>query len=421
MKEDSSVRAATEVSYSPKERKKVIAAAGLGWGLEFFDLTLVALLVVPIASTFGVGLAEMGAVFTAQLIATGVGGIVFGRLADLYGRKRVLTWTIWVFGLATAACALAPSFAIFLVLRVITGFGVGGEWAVGFALLNEAWVPKRRGLAGGAVQAAIWPAYAVAIFLTSVIDEWRIVFAIGALPVVAAIWIRRTCPESKQWLALQRGEVEERELVVAKQPSALRQLFSGENLKALIVGTIVVFGAQYSYYVYSSWMPTYLKSDLGLEPGAAQTVLYASAAVSFFSYILAGAVSDSYGRRRTLLAFATVQLGALVTFVVLNMTDGSTSYIVISYLAISFGLGYFAIFGAWFGELFATPIRASGSSFCYSVGRGMASFGPFLVGFFAAGNGLAGGISTAVIAVLIMMVFATLLRDRSGRTITAVQ
>ncbi|WP_426241912.1 MFS transporter [Nocardioides sp. LHG3406-4] len=411
----------SEATYTSAERRKVIAASGLGWGLEFFDLTLVALLAKQISDDFDISLAQLGSVFTAQLIATALGGVVFGRLADLYGRKRVLTWTIWVFGLATAACALAPNLAVFLVLRVITGLGVGGEWAVGFALLNEAWSPKRRGLAGGAVQAAIWPAYAVAIFVTGAVSDWRHAFAIGIFPVLAAIWVRQSCPESKQWLALQRGEGSARQLSERQKSSPLAELFSGDNLKTLLVGTIVVFGAQYSYYVYSSWMPTYLKGDLGIAPDTAQTVLYVSAAIALVSYVSAGALSDSFGRRRSLLLFATIQLAAFIVFAALNALDGATPLIIASYFVISFGLGYFAIFGAWFGELFATPIRATGSSFCYSVGRGFASFGPFIVGYLAADYGLGGGISTGLLAVLVMMGFACLLTDRRGRLITAAE
>ena len=407
----------TTGSYTPAERRKVILAAGLGWGLEYFDLMLVALLAKPIADTFGVGLSEMGTVLTTQLVFTAFGGVVFGRLADVYGRRRVLTWTIWIFGLATAACALAPTFGVVLVLRAICGFGVGGEWAVGFALLNEAWSPKRRGLAGGAVQAAIWPAFAIAIFVTGAVPHWRVAFAIGLVPVLAAIWVRISCPESKQWLALKAGAVKR---VPSGDVTGLKELFR-THAKTLIVGTVVVFGAQYSYYVYSSWMPTYLKEDLGIAPGNAQTILYVAAALSCVAYIAAGWLSDIIGRRLSLLWFASVQLLAFAAFAALNFMDGGVEAILVAFFAISIGVGYFAIFGAWFGELFATPIRATGSSFCYSVGRGLAGFGPYLVASLAAEHGLGGGISTGLLAVLIMMVAATLLADRRGRDITAAE
>nr|WP_170949184.1 MFS transporter [Rhodococcus sp. 06-621-2] len=279
--------------------------------------------------------------------------MIFGRLADRYGRRRVLTWTIWV-------------------------------------------------------------AYALAVFITGAVSDWRIAFAIGALPVVAAVWIRRRCPESRQWEAFRDDQLARQ----AKNRVDVRALLRS-NIGILIVGTLVVFGGQYSYYVYSSWMPTYLKNDLSITPDHAQMVLYVSAAISFVSYNLAGWLSDFLGRRTTLLMFASVELVAFGAFAVLDFMGSAQGWVVLAYFGISFGLGYFAIFGTWFGELFPTPIRATASSFCYSVGRGFAGFGPAIVAALATTYGLGGGISTGVIAVVLTMGFAAILRDRAGRAITA--
>jgi MFS family permease len=403
-----------EAEYTRAERVRIVASASIGWGLEFFDLMLVSLLAVELAQAFGVGLDGIGVVLTGQLVATAIGGIIFGRLGDRYGRKRVLTWTIWIFGVGTAACALAPNFWIFLLLRLLTGLGVGGEWAVGFSLLNEAWQPRRRGLAGGFMQSAIWIAYALAILVTSVVDNWRWVFAIGVAPVLAAVWIRYGCPESRQWLALQQS------LRAHRDKDTMPWRLLRQHAKLIVVATVVVFGAQYSYYVYSSWMPTYLKHDLGVAPATAQAVLYISAVICFISYVSAGAISDYLGRRRTLIGFGAIQIVGFVAFAVLNIGGrGSIPAVVATYFVISFGLGHFAIFGTWFGELFPTPIRATAASFCYSVGRGIAGFGPALVGSLAATHGLGGGISTGVIAIAVMLAFGAVLQDRRGRTITA--
>lgn len=407
--------------YTTGERSRIMAAASLGWGLEFFDIMLVSLLAKPIADEFGISTAELGVVFTAQLIATAVGGVVFGRLGDIYGRKRVLSWTIWVFGLSTVACALAPSFLLFLALRVITGFGVGGEWAVGFSLLNEAWNPKRRGLAGGAVQSAVWFGYALAIAVSGLVgDNWRWAFVIGGLPVLAAVWVRMSCPESRQWEAMRDGLVEAHATgQEAPRAGGLSQLLHRDYLRIVVIGTIVVLGGQYSYYVYSSWMPTYLKEDLGVSAGASQQILYGSAVIALVSYLISGGLSDRVGRRPSLVAFAIIQLIGFGLFIVLNNNGGSVAMVITAYFVISFGLGYFGIFGAWLGELFPTPIRASGTSVAYSVGRGLASFGPLIVGFLAADYGLAGGISTGALAVVVMVAFSFLLKDQKGREITA--
>ncbi len=412
--------------YTRSEKRKIIAAASFGWGLEFFDLQLLALSGAAIIAEFGISPAQLGVAFTTQLVATAIGGILFGWLADLYGRRRVLTWTIWVFAVSTAAVAFVPSFGWLLVLRFITGLGTGGEWAVGFSLLNEAWTPKRRGLAGGLVQAALWPAFALAIFVTGAVSDWRHAFLIGLFPVAFAIWIRLRCPESRQWEAMRElrlsGSTEGRPsggTLAREAAQPFKDIFSRDVVRITVVGTLVVFGAQYSYYVYSSWMPVYLTQTLGFSPGDSRSILYAGAAISFVTYIAAGALGDKWGRRNALLSFAAVQLVAFGFFAFLNAVDAGRGPIVLSYLAISFGLGYFGIFGVWFGELFSTPMRATGSAFCYSVGRGLASFGPTVVGVLAANYGLGGGISTGLVAVLLMMVLSTLLTERRGRVITA--
>ncbi|WP_328809966.1 MFS transporter [Rhodococcus sp. NBC_00294] len=409
----------TNVSYTRVDRRRIMAAASLGWGLEFFDLQLVSLLATPIMDSFGITRGQIGAIFTAQLIATALGGIVFGRLADIYGRKRVLSWTIWVFGLSTVLSAFAPTFWVFLLLRVVTGFGTGGEWAVGFSLLNEAWTPKRRGLAGGAVQSSLWFGYAAAILVTSIFagENWRWAFVMGGLPVLAAIWVRRRCPESKQWLAMRAG-VESG--AIPEQGNGLTMLARPQWLRIVVLATLVVMGGQYSYYVYSSWMPTYLKEELGVSATDANTILYVSAGIALVSYLASGGLSDKIGRRSSLVSFAIIQLIGFGLFTYFNANDSSVSLTVFSYFVISFGLGYFGIFGAWLGELFPTAIRASGASFSYSVGRGIASTGPLIVGILAANYGLAGGISTGAIAIVVMIVFSFFLKDQKGREITAV-
>jgi MFS family permease len=241
-----------EEAYTSREKRLIIAAACLGWGLEFFDLMLVSFLAPQMIEEFGVSTGVFGAVFTTQLVATAVGGVLFGWLADVYGRRRVLTWTILVFSISTALVAFAPSLAWLFVLRFITGLGTGGEWAVGFSLLNEAWSPRRRGLAGGIVQASLWPGFALGIFVSTVAPGWRWAFAIGLLPALAALWVRYYCPESKQWLEYQRLKEQDQlpqELQEKGERTELWQIFGGDVLKLTVLGTVVVFGAQYSYYV----------------------------------------------------------------------------------------------------------------------------------------------------------------------------
>lgn len=417
-------RPAVNPAYTKADKTNIIIAACLGWGLEFFDLQLLALFAPQIMSHFGIDKATFGTIVTVQLIGTAVGGIFFGWLADLYGRKRVLTWTILVFSFSTALVAFAPGLTILFVLRFLTGLGTGGEWAIGFSLLNEVWTPKKRGFMGGIVQASIWPAYAIAICVSSTVTDWRFGFAVGLLPALSAIWIRIKCPESKAWLEFsemrKKGTLPE-QISEQSRHSPLTQLFLKDTLSATILGTIIVFGGQYAYYVFSSWMPTLLTESFGLSPAAKANILYGGSAVSFVSYIAAGWVSDIWGRKKAFRVFAYIALGAYGLFALLNYWGLGITLIVTAYMLISFGIGFFGIFGIWFGELFPTRIRATGSSFCYSVGRGIASIAPAIAGLLSVKYGLGGGISTGFLAIIVLLVAVIGMQDRKGREISALE
>ncbi|MDN3020096.1 MFS transporter [Paenibacillus sp. BSR1-1] len=410
--------------YTEAEKRNIILAACLGWGLEFFDLQLLALYGPQIMAYFGIDKANFGMLVTVQLIGTALGGLLFGWLADKYGRKRVLTWTILVFSISTALVAVFPFLTAIFILRFITGLGTGGEWAIGFSLLNEVWTPKRRGLMGGIVQASIWPAYAIAIFVSSVVVDWRVGFLLGVLPALAALWVRIKCPESKAWLEyneLKKSGNLPKEIKEQSKRSPMTQLFLKDMIKHTILGTIIVFGGQYAYYVFSSWMPTLFTETFQLSPAAKANILYAGSAVSFISYILAGWASDKWGRKKAFRIFAYTGLIAYGLFALLNYLGMPLGPIVVVYMAISFGIGFFGIFGIWFGELFPTRVRASGSSFCYSVGRGIASIAPAIAGFLSVKYGLGGGISTGFIAIIVLLIASIWMNDRKGREIGAIE
>ena len=176
--------------------------------MEYFDFMLPTLLAGAIMSHYGVSAGVFGVAIAGQLVGSAIGGVLFGWLGDRYGRRRTLIWSILIYSVATGLVFLAPNFAVFVVLRVITGIGTGGEWAVGFAWLNEAWAPKRRGLGGGLVQASLWPAYALAVLVAQLVVDWRWAFLVGVLPALACVWIRYACRESRQWEELQRRKAE---------------------------------------------------------------------------------------------------------------------------------------------------------------------------------------------------------------------
>lgn len=410
------------VEYQPAERRRILGAACLGWGMEYFDFMLPSLLAGPIMAAYGIGPGTFSLAIVVQLVGSAVGGLAFGWLGDRFGRRRTLIWSILIYSVATGLVFFAPSFTVFVVLRFFTGVGTGGEWAVGFAWLNEAWSPRRRGLGGGLVQSSLWPAYALAVLAAQFVPDWRWAFLLGVLPALACVWIRVACPESKQWLELQRrkaaGELPP-EVAGQARRSPWAQLLARDSLPIVLVGLVAAFGAQWVPYTATTWMPSMLKSDLGFDAGAASLVLYVAAAVSFVGFIVAGYLSDVLGRRRVFIAFSGLQAVTFAVMLALAFAGTGLGSFVWLYLVSSLFLGYFGIFGVWFGELFPTRIRSLGSAAAYNVGRGLSGLGTLIGGIVAVDQGYAIAVGIAVFGAALVFVAAFFLQDRAGRVITA--
>jgi MFS family permease len=415
-------RLAGQAQYSQVQRRRILTAACLGWGMEYFDFMLPSLLAGPIMQSYGISPATFSVAIVLQLIGSAIGGLAFGWLGDRFGRRRTLIWSILIYSVATGLVFFAPNFLVFAVLRFFAGVGTGGEWAVGFAWLNEAWTPKRRGLGGGLVQSSLWPAYALAILAAQLIIDWRYAFLLGVLPALACVWIRTACPESQQWLELQRrkatGELPA-EVARSAKRSAWLQLFERSSLPIVLVGLVAAFGAQWVPYTATTWMPSLLRTDLGFDSGAASLVLYLASAISFVGFILAGWLSDRLGRRPVFIAFAGLQTVTFAVMLALALAGSGLGNFVWLYLTSSLFLGYFGIFGVWFGELFPTRIRSLGSAAAYNVGRGLSGLGTLIGGIVATSEGYAIAVSIAVFGAALVFAAAFFLRDRAGRIITA--
>src|SRR6266566_7506786 len=177
-------------------------AAQIGWMLDAMDFLLFSFAVVPIAIEFHLSKTSMGALTSVALIAGGIGGIVFGRLADRLGRVRALTFSILLYSAATAGLATSAALWQLVAWRVAVGLGMGGEWSCGSVLVAETWPAEHRGKAMGLMQSG----WAIGAMLAAgisalVLDRfgWRGLFLIGALPAIAAFFIRRGVEEPKVW------------------------------------------------------------------------------------------------------------------------------------------------------------------------------------------------------------------------------
>ncbi len=186
---------------SPAARRALVAAS-LGWMLDSFDVMLYSLVLASIMSELELTKETAGLLGSATLIASAAGGMIFGVVADRYGRTRALMASVLIYSVFTAACGFAQNVAQLALFRVLLGLGFGGEWASGAALVSETWPAEHRGKALGFMQSSWAIGYGAAAIVTWLIMPhwgWRGVFFIGILPALLTLWIRRNVEEPEIW------------------------------------------------------------------------------------------------------------------------------------------------------------------------------------------------------------------------------
>src|ERR1700716_2565099 len=187
---------------TPGQRRTLLAAA-LGWMLDAFDAMLYALVLAHIMRDFGMSKATAGLLYTLTLVASGIGGVLFGFIADRIGRKRALMLSILTYSICSFASGLSTGIVSLAIFRFILGLGMGGEWNTGATLVAETWQDELRAKAISLVQSSWAIGFALAALVSGIVlryASWRYVFFVGILPALITLWIQNRVPESQMWL-----------------------------------------------------------------------------------------------------------------------------------------------------------------------------------------------------------------------------
>jgi SHS family lactate transporter-like MFS transporter len=277
-----------------------LAASFLGWTLDAFDFFILVFVVPAVAREFHRSVADIAFTITATLVMRPVGALLFGWLADRYGRRMPLMLDIIFYSVVEFASGLAPNYTAFLILRALYGIGMGGEWGVGAALAMESVPVERRGIVSGFLQEGYAFGYifaAAAYFFIFPHLGWRPMFFLGGAPALLVLYIRTKVPESRAW----QHNRPERGAIFRAIRNNLR-LF-GYLVVMLTVMGLISHGTQDLY-------PTFLEHERGLSPGmvAGMAIIYNLGAI--IGGLVFGLWSDFLGRRRAVV-IATL-LGVLV-------------------------------------------------------------------------------------------------------------
>ncbi|HEV2387820.1 MAG TPA: MFS transporter [Candidatus Acidoferrales bacterium] len=397
-------------------QRRTLVAAGLGWMLDAFDVMLYSLVLATLIREFGMSKQTAGLLNTLTLVASAIGSIIFGVLADRYGRRRMLSASILTYSLATFACGFSPTILVLAVLRFLLGLGMGGEWNTGATLVAETWPAEWRGRALGIVQSSWAIGYALAAVTAGVIlarANWRWVFFVGVAPALVALWVQSGVPEPEVWRRHAAGS--ERRGQLANKPLWRA---SGRNLVVLLA--MNTFG-MFAWWGLFTWLPAYLELPLseggrGFNLLGTTWFLLALNLIGMWpGYLLFGVFADRFGRKRPLIGYL---IAAALLVVWLAAARRPATILVSACLVAFFGTGFFTGSGIVGSELFPTAIRATALGASYNVARGLSALAPLVIGRVGESHGLAGAFLLCGIAFALAAVSAAWLPETSGTQIT---
>src|SRR5476649_2465941 len=190
------------ISEATSAQKRTLIAASLGWALDAFDVMLYSLVIAHLMTAFGITKAGAGWLSTFTLFASGIGGVLFGFIADRVGRTKALMLSILTYSVCSLGSGLSTSIPMLAVFRFVLGLGMGGEWNTGATLVAETWPTELRAKAISIVQSSWAIGYALAALAVGIVlhyADWRTAFFVGVLPALVVLWIRRSVPESEMW------------------------------------------------------------------------------------------------------------------------------------------------------------------------------------------------------------------------------
>ena len=423
---------------TPGQRRTLLAAS-MGWALDAFDAMLYSLVLAMLMRDLGMSKTVAGSLGTLTLLASGIGGVLFGLAADRIGRKHALMASILTYSVCSFASGLATSIAMLAVARFVLGLGMGGEWNTGATLVAESWPNEFRAKAISIVQSSWALGFAAAALVAGPVARyygWRAVFFVGILPALITLWIQRSVPESAMWSERSAGMGEGTSPLLPKSggSGAPESPASGQNDGIRYVATSAIFRAPYVKHTFAlllfnffgmfawwglfTWLPPYL--SLPVEQGGRgfgvlgmTTLLVVLNVFGMFpGYASFGWVADHLGRRKAFLVYT------LIAAVLIPMYAAARSQgvlLVLGTVVAFFGTGIFSGSGIMGSEIYPTAVRARALGFTYNGARTMSSMAPLVIGRIGQAKGLSWAFYLCAGSYLLAALMTTQLPETKGK------
>lgn len=363
-----------EMSVSPDagDKKRTLFAAMSGLGLQSMSTMLLSYVLATMIAEFGLSSAAGGFISTVTNIGMLVGGIIFGTLADRYGRARMFVITVALFSVACGATAFATSLPLVYLFRFLVGVGGGGEYGVIMAMVADTFDEKRRGRVNsyvtvsgqiGSIVAAVAAALIVPLF------GWRGLFVFGALPVFLAIWAHFCLKDSEAW----------KQAVSTSVKPSIRELFVAGRASTTIRLTIMAIAQVAGYFGLMNWLPSILQSNLGLSVSGSSIWMIATIVGMSLGMIVFGQIMDKVDAR---VAYAVFLIASAIAVFAYSFANSAAVMLIGGAIVGFFANGMNAGYGAIVGNLYPVEIRATANNIIFNIGRAVGGFSSVAIGFF---------------------------------------
>ncbi len=360
-----------------RAERGVVAACFLGWALDAFDYFLVVFVLERVAADFATDVKHVTYALFLTLAMRPLGALLFGRFADRAGRRPALIASVLAYSVLELASALAPSLAVFIVLRALYGIAMGGEWGVGASLALESVPVRSRGLVSGLLQGGYPTGYLLAAVVFGLLYDrigWRGMFIVGALPALLVLYIWAQVPESRAW--------------TAQRAAPARGLAQGlsDHWRLAVYAIVLMTAFNLFSHGTQDLYPTFLRTERGFSTGAISRIAILYNIAALCGGVTFGALSRRLGRR------AAIALAALLALPALPFWAYSTSLGAIA--AGAFAM-QFMVQGAWgvvpahLNELSPAGMRATFPGVVYQLGSLLASYNATLQASIATAHGSA--------------------------------
>lgn len=357
-------------------RKKTVVASVAGLTLEGMDIMFISFAMSMIIAEFHIDMAAGGLISSITNLGMLAGGVIFGILADKFGRVRIFTYTILLFAVGTALTGLAQNIEQVYLFRFIAGLGAGGEYGIGMALVAEAWPKNKQGRASSYVSVGAQYGVILAALLSAMILPswgWRGLFFVGLAPVIFAFIVRKKLDESPVWV-----ESQKKKQLVQKQ-GKLKQLFATPRIAVTTVALAIMATVQIAgYNGLMIWLPSMLQQSQGLSVSSSALWTISTAAGMIAGMLTFGQFMDRFGMKRSYGIFLAASAVAVFLY---SFASGSTGLLIGGAIVGFFSNGMFAGYGALISKYYSVEIRSTATNTIFNFGRALGGLSPILVGY----------------------------------------